>query len=309
MTIPLVVLAFIMVSTAVSPLGQKTLWRLKSHHQAAIAISGSIALVVLPLSALVVALSTSLGAGGGSLLSRCGRLIAAVVLEPWARPDLTLSLSLMTLIVARLAWGTATAWRSQAAARRIAPAGGGLHVVVPASQAFVFTVGLLRPQIVMSEGFVRSAPSSWRRVVLAHEEAHARGRHPLVLFLVEAIAAALPLPPMRWAADATRSALEAVADDYATRKIGDRTAVVEAVAGMALTPVYGAVGFEGDEVRRVRRLLDSASPRFAWAGLAIVGVVATAILFSGGHAVHCAQESVRALGISQCRAGTMSDPL
>ena len=308
MTIPLVVLALIMVSMAVSPLGQKVLWRLKPHHQAAIGISAALGLVVLPVSALVVALSTSLHTGGGSLLSRCGRLIAAVALEPWARPELTLSLLLMALIVVRLAWGAAMSWRSQAAALRLARAGEGLHVVVPASQSFVFTVGLLRPRIVMSDGFLGSTPSSWQRVVLAHEEAHARGRHPLILFVVEAISAALPLAPMRWAADATRSALEAVADDYATRKIGDRTMVVEAVAGIALAPVYGAVGFEGDEVRRVRRLLDSARPRFAWAGLAVVGVVAAAILFAGGHAVHCGQESLHALGISQCRTGTMADP-
>ena len=308
MTIPLVLLALIMVSSAVSPLGQKALWRLKPRHQAAIGLSGSLALTVLPLSALVVALSTSLDSGGGSLLSRCGRLITAVVLEPWARPELTLSLSLMALIVARLAWGAAMAWRSQAAALRLARAGDGLHVVVPASQSFVFTVGLFRPRIVMSEGFLESTPSDWRRVVVAHEEAHARGRHPLILFVVEAISAAMPLAPMRWAADATRSALEAVADDYATRKIGDRTTVVEAVAGMALTPVYGAVGFEGDEVRRVRRLLDSARPRFAWAGVAVVGLVAGAILFAGGHAVHCGQESLHALGISQCRTGTMTHP-
>ena len=308
MTIPLVVLAFLMVSIAVSPLGQKVLWRLKPRHQAAIALSGSLALVVLPLSALVVALSTSLVAGGGSFLSRCGRLIAAVVLEPWARPDLTLSLLLLALILGRLAWGTALAWRSQAAALHLARAGDAPHVVVPASQSFVFTVGLLRPRIVMSEGFLGSTPASWRRVVLAHEEAHARGRHPLLLFVVEAIAAAMPLAPMRWAADATRSALEAVADDYASRKIGDRTTVVEAVAGMALTPAYGAMGFEGDEVRRVRRLLDSPRPRFAWAGLAVVSLVATAILFAGGHALHCGQESLHALGISQCRTGTMTRP-
>lgn len=303
MTVSLIVLAFIMISAVVSPAAQKIIWRLKPHHQAGIGLTASLALVILPVSAVLVALSASLATGSGSLLSRCGRLVAAVVLEPWARPELTLSLLLLALVVVRVIWGTARAWRSQSAAMRLAAGGDGLHVVIPASQSFVFTVGLLRPRIVLSEGFLRSTPSKWRQVVLAHEEAHARGRHPLVLFLVEAISAALPLAPMLWAAQVTRSGLEAVADDYAARKIGDRRTVAEAVAGMALTPVYGAVGFEGDEVRRVRRLLDAVRPRFVWTGAAAVAIVVTAVLFAGAHAVHCGQESVQALGITQCRTG------
>lgn len=303
MTIGWLVLALLVVSLAVNPIAQALMWRLKSHHQVGIGVTASLALVVLPIAAVLVALSGSLVARGGSLLSRCGRLVAAVVLEPWARPELALSLFLLAFVIARLTWGMARAWRSQSAAVRLAAGGDGMQVVVAAPQCFVFTVGLLKPRIVLSEGFLRSTPPQWRRVVLAHEEAHARGRHPLLLFIVEAISAALPLAPMRWAARVTRSGLEAVADDYATRKVGDKRIVAEVIAGMALTPVYGAIGFEGDEVRRVRRLLNAVRPRFAWMGATAIAMIAVILLFAGGHAVHCGQQSVRSLGIAQCRTG------
>ncbi|MGH2603260.1 MAG: hypothetical protein ACRDJ9_28240, partial [Dehalococcoidia bacterium] len=117
----------------------------------------------------------------------------------------------------------------------------------------------------------------------------------------ETLARGLPLLPLRWAADQLRLSLEAVADEHAARAVRDRALVAEAIGGLALVPVGGTVGFEGNEVRRVRRLLTAPRPVRPMVGAALVVVTLTLIGFAGAHAAHCGDASVRSLQTTQCR--------
>lgn len=303
MTIAILAAGWVALAGLVSPSGSRLVWRLAPRLQAIVLIAAIGGLALIPASLVAINLSTALATlgGSGSLLDRCGTLIVALLDKPLARPDLTLSLLLLGLGTVGIAVGAVRAWRSQASARRLARTGEGRLVVAESGQRFAFTAGLLRPRVVVSRGLLDQTPSQWRPVILAHEHAHRRGRHPLFVFVAETLARGLPLLPLRWAADLLRLTLEAVADEQATRTIGDRALVAEAIGGLALAPAGGPVGFEGNEVRRVRRLLAAPPVVRPLVGAAIVMTTLALIGFAGAHAAHCGDASVQSLQTTQCR--------
>jgi hypothetical protein len=75
--------------------------------------------------------------------------------------------------------------------------------------------------IVATEGLVRHLSPSEVRAVLAHEQAHLRGRHHRLVMWVDALAAALPFVPLfRQAPGAVRELVEVAADVSAVRSCG-----------------------------------------------------------------------------------------
>jgi Zn-dependent protease with chaperone function len=304
MTVALLGAGWIVLAGLVSPSGSRLLWRLAPRVQVVVVVAALGALALIPVSALTVTLSTALAelGGTGSLLDRCDTLLVALLDEPLAHLDVTLSLVLLGIGSAGVVIGVTRAWRSQASSWRMARTGSGDLVIADSARRFAFTAGLLRPRVVVSRALLEHTPAQWHSVVLAHEHAHRRGRHPLLMFVAEALARGLPLLPLRWAADQLRLSLEAVADEHATRAVGDRALVAEAIGSLALAPAGGTVGFEGDEVRRVRRLLATPPPVRPMVGTAIVLATLTLIGFAGAHAAHCGDASVRALQTTQCRA-------
>lgn len=303
MTVALLVAGWAALAMLVSPSGSRSLWKLSTRLQARVAFAALVGLALVPASILIVMMANALAelGGSGSLLDRCGKLIVALLHEPLARVDVTLSLLLLVLGAIGIVVGATRAWRSQASARLLARTGNGQLVLAPSTERFAFTTGLLRPRIVVSQGLVDDTPPKWRRVVLAHEDAHRRGRHPLLVLTAETLARGIPLLPLRWAADLLRLSLEAVADEHAARAVGDQTLVAEAIAGAALAPAGTVVSFEGNEVLRVRRLLAAPSGPHSIAGAALVIAVLALIGFAGAHAAHCGDVSVRSFQVTQCR--------
>lgn len=131
----------------------------------------------------------------------------------------------------------------------------------------------LRPRIVVSQGAVAALSASQLTAVLAHERAHARGRHDLIIQPFVAWRQAFPfLPPAGWALQSVELLAEMLADDAACRCCG-------------IQPLRGALRRLGDERldlgagdsravmaeldRRVARLTDPRGPlpRLAAAGL------------------------------------------
>lgn len=278
--------------TFVSKLGPLT--------QALAGLSAGLSFFLIPVALASVVLSRALWETGGFGLRACGRLVWAILSEPLVRPELSLALLVLAIAPAALARGAISAWRSQSACRKLARRARGRLLVVPAAEPFAFTTGLLRPRVVVSRGLLADTSPEFGSVVLAHEEAHRRGRHPLLLFVAETMARALPLAPLRWASDALRFGLESLADDRAARKTADRKLVAETVAGVALATLGAGPGFEGDEVRRVRRLLaPERSTRLR--GVVVVGALFTVLAFAGGHSAHCAADSLQLLATAQCR--------
>ncbi|WP_412537851.1 M56 family metallopeptidase [Longispora sp. K20-0274] len=146
--------------------------------------------------------------------------------------------------------------------RAACPAGAHGELVVLADdepRAFALPGGAGR--IVVSTGMLRVLGPGERRVLLAHERAHLRGRHHLMLGLADLCVALNPLlvPARR----AVAFCCERVADENAAAEIGDRelTARALAVAALAGAARPDDLGF-GDHavLRRVLALRSAPAP-------------------------------------------------
>jgi Zn-dependent protease with chaperone function len=132
-----------------------------------------------------------------------------------------------------------------------------------------FCIPGARPLLVLSSGMLAELDDAQLAAVVAHERAHLRERHHLLLLPFVAWRAALPvLPAADRAHDAVRDLVEMRADDVALESLTGpeprRTlaAAIVAVAGGAggVVPA-GALAVDGGAVAvRVRRLLAPARP-------------------------------------------------
>ncbi|WP_250286402.1 MULTISPECIES: M56 family metallopeptidase [unclassified Frankia] len=108
--------------------------------------------------------------------------------------------------------------------------------------------GVRHTRVVVSRGLLAALAQDELESVLAHEEAHARGRHDLVIQPFVAWQQTFPfLPPARDATAAVSLLVEMLADDTAARRTSCRT-LARALArlGVARSPVpAGAVGITG----------------------------------------------------------------
>ncbi len=108
--------------------------------------------------------------------------------------------------------------------------------------------GVRHTRVVVSKGLLAALTEDELESVLAHEEAHARGRHDLVIQPFVAWQQTFPfLPPARDATAAVSLLVEMLADDTAARRTSCQT-LARALArlGVARFPVpTGAVGITG----------------------------------------------------------------
>lgn len=107
--------------------------------------------------------------------------------------------------------------------------------------AMAYSLPGLRPRMVLTSGAIASLSPHALNAVLAHERAHLRARHDLVILPFVAWQTALPFLPSARTARATVALLiEALADDAA------RTEVGTAALGEALDTVTMLSGIAGD---------------------------------------------------------------
>lgn len=129
-------------------------------------------------------------------------------------------------------------------------------LLVPELGTPAVALGAVRPRILVDRDFWQRATTAEREVVLAHERAHARGRHAIVEATTTLLVA--PLRPLAAADDVyecVRRHLEALADDTAVRTHGRET-VGRALGHVALEAFPAAgLGATGACLWRVRRLL------------------------------------------------------
>lgn len=116
-------------------------------------------------------------------------------------------------------------------------------------------------RVVVSEGALQALKSDEVAAVLAHEEAHLRARHDLVLDTFAALHRAFPIAvrsdvPLKEA----RLLVELLADDAARRRTGP-IPLARALVAMAAAPVPGfAMGVSYGTAVRVARLADEPRP-------------------------------------------------
>ncbi|MEU0481233.1 M56 family metallopeptidase [Streptosporangium sp. NPDC006013] len=138
---------------------------------------------------------------------------------------------------------------------------------------------------VITTAALRSLAPEQVAAVLAHEQAHLRGRHHLVLAAAEAFCRALPyLPLFARARSEIARLIELLADDVAARRhprIHIAAALVRLATGRAPAFALGAGGETA--LTRVRRMLSPAAPLGARERVA--GLAAVALLLIGPAAV------------------------
>jgi Zn-dependent protease with chaperone function len=192
-----------------------------------------------------------------------------------------------TLIVARAAFGVAavlcTAWRERrrhAEMLRIL----GRHdseldaIVLDYDEPLVYCLPGRHPETVITTAALRSLTPEHLAAVLAHERAHLRGRHHLVLVLADGLHRAFPgLPLFTKAKQEVVRLIELRADDVAARH-HPRLHIAAALVSLATgrTPAF-TLGAGGETaLTRIRRMLDPAVPlcrREKLAGMSAVGVL------------------------------------
>jgi len=165
----------------------------------------------------------------------------------------------------------------------------------PVAAAYCLPIG----KVVVTTGALESLTSRELRAALAHERAHLRQRHHLLLTGASACARALPFVPLlREAAVELPRLVELAADDAAALRCGRRelaAALRKLAAGAFPDEALGAAGWTAAE--RVERLTGDrrALPRAARAGLAAVltllmgapvGLTAATVVHTTG-ADHC----------------------
>lgn len=136
-----------------------------------------------------------------------------------------------------------------------------------------------RGRVVVTSAAVASLRADELNAVLAHETAHLRARHDLVLAVARALERAFPWVQLfRVARDELGVLVEMLADDAAVRRNDPRTVASALVALAEMAAPAGALAVGGRTAfRRVRRLLDGPQPlgiaRVAIGGLTIAAVL------------------------------------
>jgi Zn-dependent protease with chaperone function len=145
-------------------------------------------------------------------------------------------------------------------------------LVLPVEEPHAYVLGILKPQVYISQGLLEQTNEDDLALVLAHERAHVARRDPLRRLIASA-GLVLHLPGIAHLLERllTRTQ-EMAADADAARTVGDRVRVAEALVRFARLqgPVRAAaVEFgSGDLEARVRELLDPHQRR----GLSAVGL-------------------------------------
>lgn len=128
--------------------------------------------------------------------------------------------------------------------------------VLDAAEPFAYCLPGRSPRVVVSGGALKILPKEQVAAVLAHEQAHLRGRHDLVMESFTAFHRAVPAPlRSRTPLDAVHLLVEMLADDAARRRHGAATLRDALVAmGGALGTTNGGPDAERQRRRRLDRL-------------------------------------------------------
>jgi Zn-dependent protease with chaperone function len=128
--------------------------------------------------------------------------------------------------------------------------------ILDVKQPLAYCLPGVRSRVVVSEGTLKSLSDSEIDAILAHERAHLRARHDLVLEMFTAVHAAFPrFVRSGNALDAVRLLIEMLADDAAVRAAGPKPLARALVACAAGRTPSGALAAGGPTtLMRVRRL-------------------------------------------------------
>jgi hypothetical protein len=224
------------------------------------------------LTACVMALRAQYGHPGGAALAGAGAVLALAV-------------------TARVSWCTARTLADAALARRRHSRRLGLAgrpdprlgaIVIDHHEPAAYCLPGGARHVVLTTGAIAALDGTQLAAVLAHERAHQRGRHHLLVSLAGSLATAFPrVPAFRQAHEQVARLTELLADDAATAT-SPRLTVAEALLALgAAAPVPAAgLGAGGSATgARIRRLVAAPAPLSRAASAAGALTVAALITF------------------------------
>lgn len=253
------------------------------------ALSGSLVASVV-LAGLSLAVPVSLVSSDlAGLLDTCVMLLSDQYSTPGGAVVSTAGLLLSLVVLARAAQCLLRSWRTARAGRirqrtqlsLLAHTDDDRDVVVlDHASCAAYCVPGRAGRIVITSAAQAALDPEQMTAVIAHERAHLRGRHHLVIQCATSLRAAFPfVPAFRHAEDEVARLTEMVADDAAIRTV-DRLTLATALVRLAegTTPA-GALGAGGSTVLiRVRRLADPAAPLSPTRRLATLAGVALIVM-------------------------------
>lgn len=246
------------------------------------AASGSF-LGALVLGGLALAVPATVLSGGlADVLVNCVMAVRDAYRSPVGASAAGAGLVLAGSVTVRVTWCLASGLTAAAARRRehaerlalVARHDPALDVlVVEHATVQAYCLPGRRGTIVLTSAALATLDHAQLAAVLAHERAHVRCRHHLVVATAAALARAFPrVPLLSSAADAVPQLVEMAADDAAGSR-GDRTPVAAALGALAgsAAPAVGLPAGPGT-LARVQRLLGPTAP------LSRAGTVATLLV-------------------------------
>lgn len=209
------------------------------------------------------------------LIHRCPQWVAALGAHP---SDLALAAAGATsslVLLASAIWSVfvqvrrqrSDAWRYVGV---LMAAGQAQHkvAVVPDPRPAAWSLAADNGHVVLTTAAVEILSTDELTAVVAHEHAHLRGRHHLLVALIRAARRAVPCPLTRRAVPEISELLEMRADDVAASATST-SAVASALFSLIGVAPAGALGAGGGDtaMRRLSRLLEPRSPARARGGL------------------------------------------
>ncbi|GGO85451.1 integral membrane protein [Nocardioides phosphati] len=281
-------------ATAVATIGPRFLRR--AHWQERYPRAGIAAWQALSASTVAAVLLAGLSAAMpmmlvtttlAEFLYTCAMLLRAQYATPTDALVTTVGLGVVVVVSSRIAWCVARTAIGVTRARRVQrlslavlthvdPATGIL--VLEHAEAAAYCVPGRGGQVVVTSGALGQLAAEELEAVLAHERAHLRGRHDLVVATATALRDAFSFVPLfAAAADQVPRLVEMAADDVATRS-ADRRCLAHALLNLGGAPApAGLLGAGGSTAAaRVRRLVAPSQPfgivrgMAAAAGIAVV---------------------------------------
>lgn len=154
--------------------------------------------------------------------------------------------------------------------------------VIPDVQPVAYTIGLVHPRIIVSEGLLNRLSAAEVAAVLRHEQAHQRAHDPLIVMLIDSMTSAWHwLPGARRVMREAYSLRELAADAQATddyRSASDLSSAFIKLHDIATHPVLSAFSPNRDRLEKlINHEWTSARRWWNW-----TSVIAIAMILVGG---------------------------
>ncbi|WP_329071151.1 M56 family metallopeptidase [Streptomyces sp. NBC_01429] len=270
----------------------------------------AVALTLAASSSAALAVLVVPGASYLPLVAVLGDLVEPLTAGP---PPVAVALALAAggLLLWRTALVAAAALRERAELRRARAAVAGTRdelAVLRDDRPDAYALPGRPGRIVVTTGMLRALEPAEREALFAHERAHLRGRHHLLLVLVEL--AARCHPALRALREPLAYALERTADESAAAAVGDRRLAARAIGRAALAtraplparPGAVRAATAGPVPRRVAALLDTATagrPVLPRTGRLVAGALLVCLAASGATAIGAADDLHTHIEIAQ----------